>query len=505
MPRKYVRKPGTRPYRSTAYSDEALDSALRALKAKTGLSYRAASMKFKIPKSTLQYYMRTSKCKKYGGQPYLTEAFETAVVQVLDQLGDWKVPLSSMELRNLIKNYLDISQVNSKFRDNMPGRDWARGFITRHGLRNRYPSALKSGRAKISRESLAEYFEHLRESLAGVDPSQVYNYDETNFTDDPTRKKCIVRRGKHRHERSRNFSKQAFSVMFCGSATGEYLAPMVVYKAKNMYEGWAADGITGAAYSATESGWFNMATFEQWFDEIFLPHVRNVEGPKVLIGDNHGSHFSPRVIASCIEHNIRFVTILPNSTHICQPLDVSVFKPLKVLWRAVLDCWRKESRRTGTIPKETFPRLLARAFAHVKGENLVAGFKASGIVPLNCDEVFKRLPGSKVIDDESDLTIRLSEAVLSLLKDHCGFGPATEGKGKRGKKVTPGKALSSDEEIWICGSCKEEYVAVDDNRWIVCDQCDTPYHLQCSGFDYETEEYYDVNIRAMPFICAACD
>ena len=505
MPRKYVRKPSTRAYGSTSYSDETLDEALRALKAKTGLSYGKAAKQFKIPKSTLQYCMRTSKCKKYGGQPYLSETFEKAVVEVLDQLGDWKIPLSSMELRNLVKNYLDIGGVNSKFPDNMPGRDWARGFIKRHGLRNRYPSPLKSGRSKLSRESLAAYFEHLRESLDGVDPSQVYNYDETNFTDDPTRKKCIVRRGIHRHERSTNFSKQAFSVMFCGSATGVYLPPMIVYKAKHMYDGWAKDGIKGAKYSATESGWFNMTTFEQWFDEIFLPHVRDVEGPKVLIGDNHGSHFSPRVIEKCIEHKIRFVTILPNSTHICQPLDVSVFRPLKVLWRAVLDCWRKESRRTGTIPKETFPRLLARAFAHVKGENLVAGFKASGIVPLNCDEVFKRLPGSKVIDDESDMTIRLSEAVLSLLKDQCGFGPATEGKGKRGRKVTPGKALSSDEEIWICGYCKEVWVADDDNRWILCEECDTPYHLQCSGYQYRKKDYDIINIVEMRWACETCE
>ena len=291
---------------------------------------------------------------------------------------------------------------------------------------------------------------------------------------------------------------------------------MVVYKAKNLYEGWTRDGIKDAKYSATDSGWFNMATFEQWYFEIFLNHVKDIDGPKVLIGDNHGSHFSQRVVASCLENSIRFVTILPNSTHLCQPLDVAVFKPLKILWRAVLDSWRKDTRRSGTIPKETFPKLLARAYAHVKGDNLVSGFKASGIVPLDSNQVFKRLPGCKAGSkvsksskvDESQMTIWLNEAVLTLLKDHCGFGPPTEGKGPRGKKVTPGKAfdIMSLEATWICrkSTCNKEYDSEDNNRWIVCDDCDKTYHFQCAGIDFDPSKYDEIIIESMDFLCEAC-
>ena len=40
-------------------------------------------------------------------------------------------------------------------------------------------------------------------------------------------------------------SKQSFSVMFCGDAAGHFLPPMVVYKAKNVYENWTKGGPTG--------------------------------------------------------------------------------------------------------------------------------------------------------------------------------------------------------------------------------------------------------------------
>ena len=123
-----------------------------------------------------------------------------------------------------------------------------------------------------------------------------------------------------------------------------------------------SDGIKGAVYDSTSSGWFDMKTFEKWFREVFLKHVEGVDGPKVLIGDNLSSHFSPAVIALCKEHNIRFLTLVPSSTHLCQPLDVAVFRPMKVLWRAILTRWKVESRSRGTVPKETFPRLLDRVF-----------------------------------------------------------------------------------------------------------------------------------------------
>ena len=38
-------------------------------------------------------------------------------------------------------------------------------------------------------------------------------------------------------------------------------------------------------YSRTRSGWFDAATFTDWFEFLFLPNVRNIPGQKVLIGD----------------------------------------------------------------------------------------------------------------------------------------------------------------------------------------------------------------------------
>ena len=522
MVRSYKRQRGSRQY-LTAYPSERMDMAVRDVHAGIRTTYSAAR-EYKVPYSTLYRKLKKLQTKHHGGQIYLGEAFEKAVVEVLNQLSDWKVPLTTMELRLLVKNYLDLSGIkHSKFHNNLPGRDWARKFMKRHGLLARFAAQIQPGRAKLNQEDLEKYFEELRVCLEGVDPSQIYNFDETNFTDDPSRKKCIVRRHAHRHEILTSYSKQAFSVMFCGSATGVYLPPMIVYKANNLYDNWTTDGINGATYASTESGWFNMATFEQWFFQIFLPHVKDLEGPKVLIGDNLSSHFSPDVVASCLKHNIRFKTLLPNSTHICQPLDVAVFRPMKVLWRQAMAKWRIESRNGGTIPKETFPRLLARVFAQLENKNLVAGFKASGIVPLDINQVINRIAGGSREKGTGNVNYILNEACLTLLRDHCGVGPrSTKKPSRRGKKILPGKTIlamrtndanpvnnttvntvndTHSEVTWVCAEC---FVGWEDDgdRWIVCDKCDKSYHLQCSGVQYRTKDYYDIDIESMYFDCS---
>jgi len=57
-----------------------------------------------------------------------------------------------------------------------------------------------------------------------------------------------------------------------------------------------------------------------WLMEIFLPGARGQSGVKVLIGDNLAPHFTMPVIQAATENDIRFVNLVPNSTHLLQPL-----------------------------------------------------------------------------------------------------------------------------------------------------------------------------------------
>ena len=120
----------------------------------------------------------------------------------------------------------------------------------------------------------------------------------------------------------------------------------------------------------------------------------------------------------------------------------------------------------------------------------------------------------------------LNDSVLSLLEEHCGLGSNSKKVLRsRGKKIVPGtkvvslarngKASSStsastpatsasNDAEWICAKCSAPWQDDGDDKWIVCDRCDKPYHLQCCGIQYRRQDYYTVDIEHMPFTCDAC-
>ena len=62
--------------------------------------------------------------------------------------------------------------------------------------------------------------------------------------------------------------------MVAGPATGELLPHFVCYKAKSMFNTWRLGRPKGTRYSTSKSGWFDSATFKEWFLTIALPFLK---------------------------------------------------------------------------------------------------------------------------------------------------------------------------------------------------------------------------------------
>ena len=80
-----------------------------------------------------------------------------------------------------------------------------------------------------------------------------------------------MRRGRNRVERKTEHSKASTSIMFCGSASGQMLPSMVVYKSKFLYDAWINGGPVNTVYDSTESGWFDVRTFKKCL--MFLSNI----------------------------------------------------------------------------------------------------------------------------------------------------------------------------------------------------------------------------------------
>ena len=171
----------------------------------------------------------------------------------------------------------------------------------------RFAGNIKHRRAKINPDTVNEYFDNLEKVLEGIAPDCVFNYDETNLSDDPGGKKCLLKRGTKYPEKILNNSKSCTSLMFCGSAAGQILPVYVAYKALNVYRHWIERGPPNAKYSCSKSGWLNNGTFEDWFIKVFLSVAKTKE-VTALISNNLSAHFSADVLRSCRKCNVKFIS-----------------------------------------------------------------------------------------------------------------------------------------------------------------------------------------------------
>lgn len=467
MGRIYTPKVGSRRYQRSDSSE--IEAALKAI-IDGGMSIRKAAKLFKVPYGTLNNRYHGRHVKQAGGQTVLTQKEEEAITENLLLCSDWGYPISKSDLPYFVKSLLDSTGIKvKKFNNNMPGEDWVNGFLKRNKrLSMRWASNISRARAKVSAEVMQEYFDNLEENVKDVPPSNVFNYDETNVTDDPGKKQSIYRRGVKYPEKVCNHSKSAISIMMCGAADGTLLPPYVIYKAENMWDSWTRGGpkgspccscsgcSRGSRYNRSSHGWMDMSVFDEWFHSSFVPHARKLPGRKVLIGDNLASHFSPSVLKTCKEENISFTCLPPNSTNLCQPLDVSFFRPFKLAWRQVLTMAKKRTPTT-SLQKDRFPPLLKETLEKMDAKkeegaiklDLIAGFRACGIVPFDPTCVLTRLPDNetKVIE-----AANVSDSLLEFLRKERHGQPSSKRVSKKKKlNVEPGKSVtyesSTEEEL----------------------------------------------------------
>ncbi|KAJ4436072.1 hypothetical protein ANN_18699 [Periplaneta americana] len=238
--------PGSRPYAD--YSQSALDAAINEVKSGK-LSIRKAAEKHSVDRSTLNRKLKGLHMQSFGRPTALSSKEEHHLLQGIITAAEWGFPLTSFDVRCIVKQYLDKKGATEKrSKNNLPGDDWYRSFLQRHNgvLSLRLSENIKRSWAQVSKEVLVEYFNNLAISLQDVPPELIVNFDETNLVNDQGRSKVLVRKGCKHPERILDSSKVSHSVTFAGTASGTLLPPYIVYKAGHIYDTWQEGGPKGA-------------------------------------------------------------------------------------------------------------------------------------------------------------------------------------------------------------------------------------------------------------------
>jgi DDE superfamily endonuclease len=128
--------------------------------------------------------------------------------------------------------------------------------------------------------------------------------------------------------------------------------------------------------------------------------------------DNHESHISVAIIDFCKDNGITLLTFPPHCSHKLQPLDRSVYGPLKKYVNGACDGWMKNNPgKTMTI--YDIPKIAKQPLERATSQtNILAGFRTTGISPFNRD-IFKESDFQSAAVTDRDEVPNSSNAALS--------------------------------------------------------------------------------------------
>jgi hypothetical protein len=218
----------------------------------------------------------------------------------------------------------------------------------------------------------------------GFQARDIWNVDETSLSTVQKPRNVVASRGT-KQVGAVSSAERGQNVTLCTavSAVGTFVPPMFVFPRVNYKDHFIRDGPPGCHGVAHPSGWMVAEKFLV-FLQHFVTNVRpSASNTILLLLDNHASHLAIEVIDYAKAHGIVLLSFPPHCSHKLQPLDRSVFGPLKRAVATAEDAWlRCNPGKTMTI--YDLPGILKTAWpVAVVPDNIVAGFVATGIWPLN--------------------------------------------------------------------------------------------------------------------------
>lgn len=223
MPRNYVKK-------ACKYPEARVNEAVKNIIEKK-LSFREASEQDAIDRTFLFRKVHNRNQSVQGRKTALTREQESSLATNLKLLAKWGFPLNKQEVQCVVREYVEINNLNTVFRKNGPGDDWFREFIKRNKLSLKKPEPLEAVRRKATGDPFIIYnfYDILEEQLTALDlndkPSHIWNLDETAFNFDPSRGRAVGEKGKLLHRNIQGSGRENTTVMACASAAGRLLSP----------------------------------------------------------------------------------------------------------------------------------------------------------------------------------------------------------------------------------------------------------------------------------------
>lgn len=506
-----------------AYATADLLDAARKVRNENLTIYKASKLA-NVPYNSLKRFLRDNEdlahyeMRKLGRPFALPAELEQMVLKYVIDMQELGFGLTVMQVRKLAYDLAESVKrqhmLNAEKR--IASKWWWCKFKERYNLCLRVPENLSAYRASMSNPVIIQdYFHKLDNLLTKLnikdEPSRIWNVDETGLSFVVKPNKVVCQIGK-RYVYKRTYAEkgQTQTLVGCASADGCFIPPFVIFKGIRWNDSLKNNCFPNGQTHISPKGWITAELFLKWF-RFFINTIPN-ERPVVLLMDSHSSHIGPEVISLAKENQIYLMTFPAHTSHLLQPLDVGVYRSLKLNWSKQLNDYMVQH----PIEKPTrtnFYELFTPAFiASFSKDNIVNAFRKAGACPINHNAVSpealmpSKLTDKPIISSESTPKEKIEALLRTPIAQKSANLPSTRRKKTTAECLTPSEqsekpgpssnrqSLSTDEaDDWTCGICMKKYSNDAKKKtgaaWIQCSFCRVPYHENCQKQPTDEDVY----------------
>ena len=361
-----------------------------------GIGLNAASRAFGIPKPTIRrhrpglnkYASEDVKCM--GGPLSLPAAVEDELVKHVKDLDDMMFGMTANDLMGLAYE-VAVAHGIKKFSDvkKSAGKKWSYNFMRRHpdlSLRSPEPTSLARA-AGFNREAVYNFFDLLEKPIDehNFTPAKIYNVDETGHSTVQTPSKVLSTKGKRQVGVTTSAERgSTITGVYCDSGTGNYLAPMIVFRRKRICNSLKTDAPVGTIFACTDSGWIDSDCFVMWLKHFIKSANSSMDNKHLLLMDGHASHTKNlEAIRLARDNGVTMLSFPPHTTHKMQPLDVSFFRSLKNWYNIEIKKFLRTHPGQAITVHQVSKLVNASFLAASTMSTAVNGFRKAGIWPCN--------------------------------------------------------------------------------------------------------------------------
>ncbi|XP_062618334.1 uncharacterized protein LOC134279942 [Saccostrea cucullata] len=336
---------------------KSLSNAVQCVKTGKMTKFKASKV-FGIPRTTLSRRLLTMDLESPASKPtILSKEEENTLVGHILEMEERGFGLTISDVCKLAYSVIAQSGRKNPFNQEkkMAGYDWWQGFRDRHPcLSLRKPEGLSAARSTM------------------LNP----NYSSSDI-------KIVGRKGKKAiHAKTSGERGENITVLCCVNAEAHVLPPMVIFKGKRISQALMSSAPKNTLFACSKSSFIDGELFGMWFEKIFLKNL-SPQRPVLLIVDGHASHITLHLFEAAKANDVEIFCLPPHTTHWTQPLDRSVFGPLKKAYYKQCELFLK-SNPGRQISRYDFCGIFSHAYNEkMNMVNIFGGFRATGIFPFN--------------------------------------------------------------------------------------------------------------------------